>query len=1004
MTEYLFAEKPVIEGLKAQGYEFVPASEHANLRESDNHVLFKPHVIDALKRLNGLSDDDARAVYQDLLNETSNEEWTYKLRGNLSRIPQGQTQHQTIHLIDFKNPENNQFVVTNQLYVKSQKPRIPDVVIYVNGIPLVMIECKSPLNWKDKNGEAFEQVKQYERDIPRLFQSNQFNLITDGTGLLYGATHSPSKFFGAWKDPWPRKDEDFKSSLDKGLWCLLDKERLLDLIAHFIVFERDPDTGKVIKKICRYQQFRAVNKIVQRVADEDKRKGLVWHTQGSGKSLTMVYAALKLKTHLTFDTPALANPNLMVLTDRKDLDRQISGTFEACGIRNPISINSMKDLHDTVRGESEGLTVLSTIFKFQGSDKAIANSRNWIVMVDECHRTQEKDLGAYLRATMPDAQFFGFTGTPVKKNDRDTYANFSVEGETYLDKYGIDDAVADGATVPIFYTGRKTDWHIDDDKLDILFDTWFTHLPDEKLAELKQKGVSVSHLLKHPERIKLIAYDIWTHFKEYAQPDDLKAQIVAYDREAVILYKRALDQVIAEELMKREGLSEEDARKKASTYSACVYSASQEDGKPSEDPDIEHLREGLRQYHDDRTEKEKVEAFKERGEQPSFLIVCDKLLTGFDAPIEAVMYLDKPLKEHNLLQAIARTNRVDNAKKRNGLIVDYIGVSRKLDEALASYRDDDVKNAMRPLDDLLSQLRAAHAEVMKEVTIKRNGKDVKAEIDAFLDSLEGKLDKWFTFRRKARDFISAYEALSPDPSVLDFRDDLKWINQCLRYGTQVMEKKEALDHFEYSHKIRDMLEEHVHATGLSTTIKLRHITDPDFWQDFETEGKSEEELKTAAIRKSTEMRKVTTERMSKNPLQYQRFSDRLLEILKRLETAQANYTDELQALEELAKDIETEDTAHKDAGMDEHAYRMYKILEAFAAELGDEKPDEVLAEDLNALYANDETAPILWQDREQLKKSLRQQVRQTLFQHGYGNMKAVAERIEEYALKHHAKR
>ena len=283
------------------------------------------------------------------------------------------------------------------------------------------------------------------------------------------------------------------------------------------------------------------------------------------------------------------------------------------------------------------------------------DSANWTVLVDECHRTQEKDLGAYLRATLPEACFFGFTGTPVKRNDHDTYANFSEGSEGYLDKYGIDDAVADGATVPIRYTGRKTEWHIDPEKLDILFDQWFAHEPDAVIEKLKQRGVTIAELAKHPKRIELIAYDIWTHFHEHIQPDGLKAQIVGIDREAVVLYKQALDRTIAAYFMK-EGLSEDEALQKATAMSACVYSSSQEDDKPSEDAYRSQVREALQENKiDKKAEKEIVKRFGKKDDPLSFLIVCNKLLTGFDAPIEAVMYLDNPLKEHNLLQAIART-------------------------------------------------------------------------------------------------------------------------------------------------------------------------------------------------------------------------------------------------------------------------------------------------------------------------------------------------------------
>ncbi len=265
-------------------------------------------------------------------------------------------------------------------------------------------------------------------------------------------------------------------------------------------------------------------------------------------------------------------------------------------LAQPDRVESIRDLRDLIGKGTDGHTVLSTIFKFQGSDQPVPSSQNWIVMVDECHRTQEKDLAAYMRKTLPDARFFGFTGTPVKKDDRDTYANFGVIGEGYLDKYGIDDAVADGATVPIFYTGRKTDWHIDEAKIDILFENWFHDLDDDRLNEIKRRGMKIEDLVKHPKRIELIAYDIGTHFKASAMPDGFKAQIVAIDRESVILFKRALDRVIAEDLM-AQGVAAAEAAQRAAAMTACVFSQSQEDGKPSEDPYIQVLRDDLQRWY-----------------------------------------------------------------------------------------------------------------------------------------------------------------------------------------------------------------------------------------------------------------------------------------------------------------------------------------------------------------------------------------------------------------------
>lgn len=995
--EWHFAERPTIEHLQAMDYGFVPIADHAALRDGENQVLFRPHLMDALIRINGIDRASAEAAYGELAAINDNEAWLKVLRGDYSRKVAGHETRLTLRVIDFLKPENNQFTVTQQLRVKAESTRKPDVVVYVNGIPLVVIEAKSPLNVKDKAGEAFEQIKQYERDIPRLFFSNVFNIVTDGALVLYGATGSGSKYYAEWRDPWPKKEADFPDGLAKGLWCLLEPSRLLDLVAHYIVFEKTEDG--TVKKMCRYQQFRAVNRIVERVLEGKHRQGLIWHTQGSGKSLTMVFAALKLKTHRTIQAEALTNPNILVLTDRVDLHTQISSTFAACGLPNPAPVERIKDLHALIRSGKDGHTALSTIFKFQGSKEPIENSENWIVMVDEAHRTQEKDLGAYLRATLPKARFFGFTGTPVKKDDKDTYANFGVAGENYLDKYGIDDAVADGATVPIYCTGRKTDWHIDEAKIDILFDTWFAELDDDRLNEIKKRGVQVEDLVKHPRRIELIAYDIWTHFKAYARPDGFKAQIVAIDREAVILYKQALTRVIAEDL-KAEAMDAAEALAGADAMSACVYSINQEDSKPSEDAHKQATRDELKaHYVDADAEKLVKKAFGRKGEDPQFLIVCDKLLTGFDCPTESVMYLDKPLKEHGLLQAIARTNRVSDAKKRNGLIVDYIGVSANLEEALATYRADDVKNAMRDLDDLRNQLRTAHAVVAAMMKpVKRNADDkdgLKAEYDAFVKVL-GSEDKWFEFKARARAFIALYETLSPDPSILEFTADLKWVANFLLYGTQVFEKRQAFDHMNYSEKIREMLDKHLKATGLSITVKLRHITDPDFWEDFETDGKTDEDLMTAAIRKTTELRKTVSERIDDNPHQYGRFSERLRQLLEKLESAQLSWADKLKAAEELAKDISAKDEAHVEAGLSPGAYGILQILNGF----GTGPNGEGLAIRLEGLYTNPTTAPAGWWEKDGLRKSLRQQVRSMAHLAGLAQLKEIPEEIEAYALKH----
>lgn len=1000
--EYKLAEWPCIEYLQGLGYTYLEPAGNEAARDRLNEVLLKAQVIDAIVRINGVSEDTARAVYGDLMALDDNEKWQGVLRGNLSRLVPGQSTQKTIRLIDFLNLSNNTFVVTNQFHVDSHSPRRPDVVLFVNGIPLVVIEAKSPLASRDKNGEAFDQIKQYERDIPRLFLSNVFNIVTSGHDVLYGATGSPSKFWGTWVDPWPKRAGDFRGLFEKGLWSLLEPGRLLDLLAHFVVFEHSE--RKVIKKICRYQQFRAVNKMVSRVVDGKERKGLVWHTQGSGKSLTMAFAALKLKYHHNIDSEALANPNVLVLTDRRDLDDQISKTFAACKLPVPIAVRSekgagsaTKKLLGHLHSQKNGLTVLSTIFLLEGSQKPVTNSENWIVLVDECHRTQEKDLGAYLRATLPNARYFGFTGTPVKNSDLDTYRNFGAPGEGYLDKYGIDDAVRDGATVPIRHIVRLTKWQVDSAKLDVLFDRWFEGQPQETIDAIKARGVALADLLKHPSRVDLIAYDMWTHYCAHVRPDGFKGQVVVVDREAVVLYKRAFNKHIAAELVK-EGLSKEEAEALADKATLAIYSSGQEDDKPSEDPRKADIRKDLMKYALDADEVRKYTGsegpFQKKHEPPYLIIVCNKLLTGFDAPIESVMYLDNPLKEHNLLQAIARTNRVEGDKKKYGLINDYIGVTKKLDEALASYRADDVAHATEDLNKEFEELKKAHAAVLEYLNKverkKDNSQTLRTEIDALFELLKTE-DEWLRFRMRGQAFVGAYEALSPDPEILKYRADLKWVVAALKLGALRFDKEDKVNIKEFSAKIRDMLAEHLQVTGITTVCQLRTITDPDFWQDFtRPEEETPADLKTAAARKAAEMRTIVAERMKENRVQYGPFSTLVEEAIRKYDEGVMEAAQMLAECERIALGLQAEEQSLHKSGLSPHAFGAARILEQALVQkvdtteqkrAGDSQGNSSsdmaewlknLAKDVERVYA---AAPQGWVRKEELRKEMRQQIR-----------------------------
>tara|TARA_R110002073_G_scaffold245043_1_gene407193 strand:+ start:6941 stop:10672 length:3732 start_codon:yes stop_codon:yes gene_type:complete len=915
-NELTLVELPILHYLRDElGYTVLSPDDAMLARGGESQVLLRDDLIAALRDINDIPQSDAETIYADLARRTDNEEWLKLLRGNYSKKIAGEKSHRPIKIIDFEAPENNRFVVTNQLEIRGLSFRIPDVVVYVNGIPLVVIEAKSPLAKQDIF-DAVTDIGVYEQELPRLFQTNLFNIATNGTSLRYGATGSPKEFWSEWKDPWPRKAAEFAGDpMQQGLWSLLEKGRLLDILAHFVVFETDNEV--TIKKICRYQQFRAVNKLVDRVVDGQHRQGLIWHTQGSGKSLTMVFATLKLKFHHTLSSSQLENLNILVVTDRKGLDTQITRTFQNCGIPNPTHAQSIEDLRAQIAGAPKGKVVLSTIFKAQGSATPIEKAEDWIVLIDEAHRTQERDLGAFLRATFKGARFFGFTGTPVKTKDLDTRDNFSATGEDYLDRYGIEDAVADGATVPIRYMSRMPLWDLQGAKLDVLFDQEFAGLSDELREEIKARGVTRGDLARFEPRIQLISYDIWVHFQKNVQPDKMKAQIVAVDRKACTLYKRCLDTLIAERFVE-QGMAETEAAKAAGAMSVCVYSS---DGKN----DLKKGNEALAEFYlDEEAEKQAIKRFNDPDDPLSFLIVCNKLLTGFDAPIEQAMYLDSPLTQHNLLQAIARTNRRYGSKKDHGAIIDYIGVTKDLGKALSSYKPSDVKDAMGSESMLTDKLKDCHAKAMIFL------KDAKRSRDAQEDAKNGAAaipaeDVWFQFRSAAAEFLRALAAVGSRPERLKYSNDGKYIASVIVFGKLRFEQKEELDFKEYSEKIRSMLEEHLAVTGLKTLLTLPSITDPGFWFAM-NDSEDEKDLETAALTKSAALIKELRAKTAHNPATYGTLSERVEELIAKFQNDQIDAAELHKKTYELALQMVTKEVEYEELGLDSQAHGFYNIL------------------------------------------------------------------------------
>jgi len=664
-NEANLSEGPAVELLQKLGFTYVKPEILEAERETFKETILSGRLVKALKKLNpGLSDDNAQKVVRAVaaVQAASLIEASEKVHTTLTYGisvehdgPEGK-KARTVQFFDFENATNNELIVTRQYTVKGAKKHIrPDVAVFINGIPIAIVEAKSPTLGEGWKQEAIDQFSRYqeldakyrELGAPRLFETVQVLVATCGQAAVYGTVTTPHRFYAEWKTPWPMTQDALRalvgrepSSQDVTLAGVLAPANLLDLIRNFVVFERDAATGRTIRKLCRYQQYTAVNKAIERAGTAKTpldRGGVVWHTQGSGKSLTMLWLALKLRRDSLHE-----NPTIVLVTDRKDLDRQITNTFTACGFPHPEQAESVRDLRDLLSGPG-GKTILTTVQKFRELSTAssetkkrvnreehpvLSEATNIFVLTDEAHRTQYGGLATNMRKALPNAAFFGFTGTPIDKNDRSTLSTFG----PYIDTYTIEQAVADGATVPIFYEGRLPDVRIVGNNLDALYDRVFADRTDEEREAIKKKFANESTVAGAPKRVEAICLDLLHHFNNFIRPNGFKAQIVACTRETAALYKEALDRLNGPQ-------------------SALIMSGSNKDG--------EHL---VRHHTTDEERKAAVERFLKKDDLLSILVVCDMLLTGFDAPVEQVMYLDSPLKEHTLLQAIARVNRTAEGK------------------------------------------------------------------------------------------------------------------------------------------------------------------------------------------------------------------------------------------------------------------------------------------------------------------------------------------------------
>ena len=748
-------EQMILSTLQGNGWKYIPSEE---LPRMHSDVLVEPMVKEALIRLNPeIAEDPSRA-----------DEVIYKLRTVILSVQPHNlvTQNEVFKKLIFEENSYpfgkdgrmvpirffgtmlkedlalNEYVVTNQwVYPQAEGGKRLDIVLLINGFPIAVGELKTPvrsaITWLDAAGD----ISAYEKSIPAMFVTNVFNFATEGKCYRYGSINMPINMWGPWHTATHKVEgglADVKISIED----MITPENVMDIFQFFTMFATDKKYRKY-KIICRYQQFEGANMIVRRVIAGYPKKGLIWHFQGSGKSLLMVFAAQKLRM-----IPELKNPTVVIVDDRIDLETQITATFNASDIPNLTSAATKEELLSFFRGDMRKI-LITTIFKFGEVSGELNPRDNIIVMVDEAHRTQEGDLGEKMRIALPNAFFFGLTGTPINRVDKNTFATFGAEEDRtgYLSRYSFSDSIRDGATLPLHFEPVPVELHVDKEKLDREFETMTDEagLSKNEKNELSRR-VNMKAIMYNPARIRKVCEHIAKHFKEKIEPNGYKGQVVVYDRECCLMYKAVLDELLGEEA------------------STIVMDTNND------------KEDRYKKYRRDRDAEGKVlDTFRDPGSPLKLVIVTAKLLTGFDAPILQAMYLDKPMKDHTLLQAICRTNRTYDQGKTHGLIVDYIGIFDDVARAL-----DFDENSMRKIITNIEEIKKQLPALLKKCLSYFMGVDRTVEgwegLMAAKESLPTNKEK-DAFAADYRVLNRAWDALSPDSFLNAYKPDYQWLSR-----------------------------------------------------------------------------------------------------------------------------------------------------------------------------------------------------------------------------------
>jgi len=1069
MSEYTEVEQPFLQQLSGLGWisvdqgQDIPQDPSKSLRKNFRQWLL-PDVFEkavsainttnagkawlSLKQLHDLHDQILRQPNRTLLeaNEAV-QKLLFKSQVDINEMT-GE-QDPVVKLIDFDNPKKNTFHVINQFrldtpgYVK--KFIIPDIVLFVNGLPLIVVECKKGgATCANPMPEAFEQLQRYmnqrkatkqqglKEGEPRLFHTVMMLIRSCGLAADYGTITSGVEHFFPWKTQWPNDDSSVEglNQQQKLISGMLNKTNLLNILRTSSVY-MDTDGGPRIKVVCRYQQFRAANKIIERLRNGQSaldKSGVVWHTQGSGKSLTMVFVARMLRV-----SKDLNDYKILLINDRVDLEDQLAATATLIGGR-VNTINSKKSLRDDLSTDSSDINMVM-MHKFQLRDEnlplkvaealgtylampsnktfgVVNDSSRIVLMIDEAHRTQGSDLGDNIFETFPNAARIAFTGTPLitdRHGEKKTHKRFG----GYIDTYRLMDAVNDGATLQILYEGRTADSALNDKHgFETEFENLFKDRSDEELLAIKKKYGATGDILEAEQRINAIAKDMVNHYIEQILPNGFKAQVVCHSKLAAVRYQAAITNELEKRVnaLKLELDPNEALIKKLSFLKAAVVISG--DGT-NEAAYITKARKQAKAWN-------AVENFcrsfdMEDPDKPytgiAFLIVCDMLMTGFDAPIEQVMYIDKKIREHTLLQAIARTNRVKKGKNR-GYVVDYIGLTENLTDALTLYAaTDELQELAQGLKSISSEMPVLEERYQRLLQLFSNNKI--AQVDAYVQGkllnieLDGavvhkavKLLKDEKIRADfdvyLKKFLMSMDIILPHQSAQPYRIPAKRFAYILRVAKERY-KDTSLSLGDAGQKVKDLINEHLISLGINPKVAPVELLADDFIENLNKHAQGNAEAKASEMEYA--IRKHCTVHNDEDPAFYKSLSEKVENLIDQHQEDWVKLAEELEKLR--AEAMQGRQTGEE--GMSKEATTFYEHIANGAFENGDVPADakskmKVLMEAIVETLQDSIGSIDFWSNADKQKKT-RSEIKTALTLTGIDELKKNRERVAIEIMK-----